>query len=169
MTFLFASLTGYLATTASKTAERQVLVDRRAELIKEMTEGENAARFKNFKLTQHHQFLKTMVAPFLPKRTSRNVTNEAFFDLFTITASAWELAIRLFQSRLTFQYLWSDAGTRFSVESHEPLDCRVSRLTLQYEQCRVMLAATPAVIVRNDQGLHIDTKNILKSGVLLVG
>ena len=134
-----------------------------------MTEGENAARFKNFKLTQHHQFLKTMVAPFLPKRTSRNVTNEAFFDLFTITASAWELAIRLFQSRLSFQYLWSDAGTRFSAETHEPLDCRVSRLTLQYEHCRVMLAATPAVTVRNDQGLHIDTKNILKSGVLLLG
>ena len=155
--------------TASKTTERQVLIDRRAELIKEMTESENAASFKNFKLTQHHQFLKTMVAPFLPKRTSGNITNEAFFDLFTITASAWELAIRLFQSRLTFQYIWNDAGTRFSIDSHEPLDCRISRLTLQFEHCRVMLAATPAVTVRNDQGVHIDIKNILKSGVLVLG
>ena len=154
--------------TASKTYERQVIIDRRAQLVGEMTEGSNAAAFKNFKLTQQHQYLKTMVAPFLARRKNSNVTNEAFYDLFAITTSAWELSGKLFRSRLTFQYVWNDAGARFSVETHEPLDCSVDRRTLQTEYCRVKLCATPVVTMRNDQGFTIDTKNILKAGVLVM-
>jgi hypothetical protein len=134
-----------------------------------MVEGDNAASFRNFKLTQHHQFLKTMIAPFLTKRNRQeNVTNEAFYDLFTIATSAWDLSAKLFRSRLTFQYVWNDVGARFSAETHEPLDCSVSPLTLQLEHCRVRLCATPAVTMRNDQGMTIDTKNILKAGVLVM-
>ncbi|KAK4155058.1 hypothetical protein C8A00DRAFT_42288 [Chaetomidium leptoderma] len=152
----------------SKTYERQVILDRRAQLVADMMQGANAAPFRNFKLTQHHQYLKTMVAPFLAKGKNSNVTNEAFYDLFTITTTAWDLSAKLFRSRLTFQYMWNDAGVRFSAETHEPYDCIVDRLTLQHEHCRVRLCATPAVTVRNDQGMTIDTKNILKSGVLVM-
>ncbi|KAK4120026.1 hypothetical protein N657DRAFT_580707 [Parathielavia appendiculata] len=155
---------------ASKTYERQVILDRRAKLVTEMVEGTNAQAFKNFKLTQHHQFLKTMIVPFLAKRNNKqsNFVNEAFYDLFTIATSAWELSAKLFRSRLTFQYVWNDVGVRFSAEMHEPLDCSVDRLTLQAEHCRVRLCATPAVTMRNDQGMTIDTKNILKAGVLVM-
>ena len=145
-----------------------MIIDRRAQLVSEMAAGANAAAFKNFKLTQHHQYLKTMVAPFLATRKAANVANEAFYDLFTITTTAWDLSAKMFASRLTFQYVWNDAGVRFAAETHEPLDCSVDRLTLQHEHCRVRFCATPAVTVRNDQGMTIDAKNILKAGVLVM-
>ncbi len=154
--------------TASRTQDRQAIVDRRSELVKEMADGPNSEAFKNFKLTQHHRHLKTMVAPFLARRKTSNVDNEAFYDLFTITTTAWDLSAKLFAARLTCQYVWNDVGARFSADTHEPLDCTVSRLTLQYERCHVMLCATPAVTMRNDKGMTIETKNILKSGVLVL-
>jgi hypothetical protein len=152
----------------SKAHERQAIVDRRSELVKEMADGPNSTAFKNFKLTQHHGHLKTMVAPFLSRHKLANADKEAFYDLFAITTSAWDLSAKLFAARRTFQYVWNDVGTRYSADTHEPLDCTVSRLTLQYEQCRVMLCATPAVTMRNDQGMNIETKNIIKSGVLVL-
>jgi hypothetical protein len=155
-----------------------------------MTSGSNAAAFKNFKLTQHHQYLKTMVAPFLSRRkpaphpnhassdgappppapNPATATNEAFYDLFGITTSAWELSTKLFRSRLTFQYVWNDAGVRFAAETHEPLDYSVlgAAQQLQNEHARVRFCATPAVTVRNDQGMTIRTRNILKAGVLVM-
>jgi hypothetical protein len=145
-----------------------MIINRRAQLVEEMVAGPNAAKFKNFKLTQHHQYLKTMVAPFLATHKAANVANEAFYDLFTITTTAWDLSAKMFASRLTFQYVWNDAGVRFAAETHEPLDCSVDRLTLQYEHCRIRFCATPAVTVRNDQGMTIDAKNILKAGVLVM-
>ncbi|KAH6851260.1 hypothetical protein B0I37DRAFT_404900 [Chaetomium sp. MPI-CAGE-AT-0009] len=205
----------------SKAYDRQALIDRRAQLVSEMVSGNNAAAFKNFKLTQHHQYLKTMVAPFLTRRrrpthanphtssssttgtTSTtntnappqgppppptNVTNEAFYDLFGITATAWELSGKLFRSRLTFQYVWNDAGVRFAAETHEPLDlppvsavsggagagggagggAAERLLALQHDHARVRFCATPAVTVRNDQAMTIRTRNILKAGVLVM-
>lgn len=166
----------------AKTYERQVLVDRRAQLVGEMVEGDNAAAFKNFKLTHHQQHLRTLIAPFLPRRTggggggssknrnnkSGGVANEAFYDLFTIASSAWDLSARLFRSRMTFQWAWAEVGTRFAADAHEPVDCSVDRLTLQHEHCRVRLGTTPAVTLRNDMGMTIATRNILKAGVLVM-
>ncbi|KAH6613334.1 hypothetical protein F5144DRAFT_616306 [Chaetomium tenue] len=190
----------------SKAYDRQTLIDRRAQLITEMTSGSNAAAFKNFKLTQHHQYLKTMIGPFLTRLrkttpappptshdgssdgpapaplppTQTNIANEAFYDLFGITTSAWELSTKLFQSRLTFQYVWNDGGTRFAAETHEPLDYVpiggtgggaggvTVGVALQNEHARVRFCATPAVTVRNDQGMTIGIRNILKAGVLVL-
>ncbi|EAQ91640.1 predicted protein [Chaetomium globosum CBS 148.51] len=92
---------------------------------------------------------------------------------------------KLFQSRLTFQYVWNDGGTRFATEAHEPLDYvpiggtgggggagGVGGVTvgvaLQNEHARVRFCATPAVTVRNDQGMAIGIRNILKAGVLVM-
>jgi hypothetical protein len=136
--------------------------------VTEITESDNAAAFRNFKLTQHHQYLKTMVAPFLAKREHSNVTNEAFYDLYAITTQAWDMSAKLFRSRLTFQFVWNDVGARFAAETHEPLDCIVDRRTLQHEHVRVRLCTTPVVTMRNDQGMTIDTKHILKAGVLVM-
>lgn len=133
-----------------------------------MSSGQNAAAFRNYKLTQHHQYLKTMVAPFLARRRSPNITNEAFYDLFTVTTAAWDLSGNLFGSRLTFAHAWVEPGARFSADAHEPLDCRVDRRTLEHEHCRVRFCATPAVTVRSDRGMTIDAKNILKAGVLVM-
>ncbi|KAL2195700.1 hypothetical protein P885DRAFT_40155 [Corynascus similis CBS 632.67] len=152
----------------SKTHDRQQIIDRRAQLVAEMSSGQNAAAFRNYKLTQHHQYLKTMVAPFLARRRSPNITNEAFYDLFTVTTAAWDLSGNLFGSRLTFAHAWVEPGARFSADAHEPLDCRVDRRTLEHEHCRVRFCATPAVTVRSDRGMTIDAKNILKAGVLVM-
>ncbi|SPQ20552.1 3c1c125b-bded-4642-9d05-df9f32c32def [Thermothielavioides terrestris] len=158
------------AVKPTKSHERQAILDRRARLVAEMSEGSNAAAFKNYKVTQHHQQLKSMMAPFLPRRTGKNhnITNEAFFDLYTITTTAWELSAKLFRSRLTFQWTWTDVGVLFTADTQEPVDCPVDRLLLQHERWRVKLCATPAVTLRNDQGMTITIKNILKSGVLLM-
>ncbi|KAL2155552.1 hypothetical protein VTH82DRAFT_294 [Thermothelomyces myriococcoides] len=172
---------------ASKTYDRQAIIDRRAQLVSSMMEGRNAASFKNYKQTQHHQHLKAMLGPFLGKRKTANELNEAFYDLFSITTAAWDLSAKLLRSRLTFQFAWADAGARFAVETHEPLDRagagagagtsaavavadrRHRSSTLQHEHCRIRFCATPAVTVRNDQGMTIDIRNIIKAGVLLMG
>lgn len=133
-----------------------------------MASGANAAAFKNHKLNQHHQHLKTMVAPFLPRDKKSTTTQEAFYDLFTIAGSAWELSTKLFQSRLTFQYVWNDVHTRFSAETHRSLGIDLDPHMLQQEYWRIKLCVTPAITLRNDQGMTIDTKNILKSGVLVM-
>ncbi|KAK4101881.1 hypothetical protein N658DRAFT_523542 [Parathielavia hyrcaniae] len=196
---------------SSKTYERQVIIDRRASLVTEMSEGANAKAFKNFKQTQHHQFLKTMIAPFLSKRSSHNhnhtntghhnhnhnrhhnnnhtssnkpsstltlstknnatLINEAFYDLYTIATSAWDLSARLLTSRLSFQFVWTDVGARFSAAAHEPLDFvggDRDRLALQQaEHGRIALCATPAVTVRNDRGLSVDVRRLVRAGVLV--
>ncbi|KAL2156843.1 hypothetical protein VTH06DRAFT_4073 [Thermothelomyces fergusii] len=156
---------------SSKTFDRQAIIDRRAQLVADMAEGANAAAFKNYKLTQHHQHLKTMQQQQQQQQQGgRAAANEAFYDLFTITTAAWDLSGRLLRSRLTFQYAWADAGARFAAETHEPLDrAAVDRPALRHEHCRLRFCATPAVTVRDDRGVTIDARNILKAGVLLMG
>ncbi|KAL2134056.1 hypothetical protein VTI74DRAFT_1112 [Chaetomium olivicolor] len=156
------------AVDPSRTVERQLIVDRRAKLVAAMMEGKKGEAFKSFKETQHNQYLKKMVAPFLAKRKNANATNEAFYDLFAIAQSAWELSGKLFLSRLSFDYMWTDAGNRFSADAHEPLDGEMDRFSLQRDHWRVKLCATPAVTVRNDQGMTIEIKNILRAGVLVM-
>ncbi len=184
--------------SASRSTERQELLDRRTTLLTSLASGTESGPYKNFKLTQHHQYLKTLVAPFIskliPKPTNTSyppkppsktsVSNDAFYDLFTITAGAWDLSTRLHSivpsspsRRLSLQYSWAEHGTRFAADSHEPLDCGVDRRTLQQEHCRITLCATPAVTVRVVRGegeggkgkvVDVDVRNILKAGVLVM-
>ena len=153
---------------ARKTFERQAMIDRRAELVTEMATRPNEAAFKNHKLNQHHQHMKKIVAPFLPRDKKSTVAQEAFYDLFAIAGSAWDVSAKLFRSRLTFQYVWNDAYTRFSAEAHKPVGIELDPMMLQLEHWRVKLCVTPTITMRNDQGMTIATKNILKSGVLVM-
>ncbi|KAK3899437.1 hypothetical protein C8A05DRAFT_18131 [Staphylotrichum tortipilum] len=185
----------------SRSVERQALLDRRTTLLTSLASGTESGPFKNFKLTQHHQYLKTLVAPFLPKRipkptgppasntnpakppSATSLSNEAFYDLFTITAAAWDLSTRMHtlmppspSRRLSLQYSWAEHGARFAADSHEPVDCGVDRRTLQQEHIRVTLCTTPAVTVRVVRGegtggngkVDVDVRNILKAGVLVM-
>lgn len=144
------------------------------------------------------------MAPFLPNRihkppgppaststthpakppSTTSLSNEAFYDLFTITAAAWDLSSRVHSimpsspsRRLSLQYSWADHGVRFAADIHEPVDCRVDRRTLQLEHCRITLCTTPAVTVRVVRGegeggrgkvVDVNVRNILKAGVLVL-
>ncbi|GAB1313596.1 Liprin-beta-2 [Madurella fahalii] len=155
-------------TDPSKTFERQSIIDRRVELVTEMAEGPKAAAFKNHKLNQHHQQLRMMIAPFLPRTKENNTRDEAFYDLFAIAGAAWELSSKLLRSPLTFQYVWNDPCARFSADVHEALGCSISPTTLQREQWRLKLCVTPAITMRSDKGMTISAKQILKSGVTVM-
>lgn len=144
------------------------MIDRRADLVTEMSTGPNSAAFKNHKVNQHHQHIKTMVAPFLPRDKKSTFAQEAFYDLFAIAGQAWDMSAKLFRSRLTFQHVWNDAYTRFSTEVHKPLGLNMDPIVLQIEHWRVKLCVTPAITMRNDQGMTISTRNVLKSGVLVM-
>ncbi|KXX82529.1 Liprin-beta-2 [Madurella mycetomatis] len=156
------------ATDPSKTFERQSIIDRRAELVTEMAEGPKAAAFKNHKLNQHHQQLRMMIAPFLPRTKENNMRDEAFYDLFAIAGAAWDLSSKLLRSRLTFQYVWNDPCAKFSADVHEALGCSIGPVYLQREHWRLKLCVTPAVTIRSDKGMTISARQILKSGVTVM-
>ncbi|KAL2020778.1 hypothetical protein VTK56DRAFT_7976 [Thermocarpiscus australiensis] len=164
-----AKLSERLRTTdASNPAARQEIIDRRVELVTEMSKGPKSLQFKNHKINYHHQQLKLMVAFFLPRDKKANLPDEAYYDLFAIVSSAWELSSKVLRSRLTFQFLWHDGNAKFVADVHEALNSDLGGRALQQAQYRLKLSVTPAITIRSDQNMTIATKQILKSRVLVM-
>jgi hypothetical protein len=159
---------GLKTTDPFKTYERQALVDRRAVLVGKMTEGPKAKAFRNHKLNHHHQKLRAMIAPFIPKIKNDMTRDEAFFDLFHITEQAFDLSGKLLRSPLTFQFTWCDELSKFSADFQQAIGCNIAPAILQRDQWRVKLCATPAVTMRSDQGVSIRAKQIVKAGVMIM-
>jgi len=135
-----------------------------------MTTGPNAPAFKNHKLNQHHQHLKTIVTPLLPydpNRKKSDLTNEALYDLFAVVNAAWELSSKMMMSRFTFSFDWAQGHDRFSAETHDAIACDIHPTILQRDHWLVKLGVTPIITARSDAGLSIATRTILKSGVLV--
>ncbi|KAK3344117.1 hypothetical protein B0T25DRAFT_584941 [Lasiosphaeria hispida] len=151
-----------------KTHERQKLLDRRAALVINMMDGHRWAAFRQFKVNDHYQKLRKVIGPLIPNPPMVDGRTDAFYDLFSITEMAWELSAKLWLSRLSFSYVWNDAGAKFSMDSHTALNSDVEELVLQAKQHRVKLAVTPGITMRNDMGMNILPQQILKSGVLIM-
>ncbi|KAK4239051.1 hypothetical protein C8A03DRAFT_32906 [Achaetomium macrosporum] len=152
----------------SKTHERQTLIDRRAKLITDIVEGADAARFRSHKITSHTDQLKDMLAAFLPHDKDSKVAKDAVYDISVIASTAWDMSAKVLQSRLTFQHVFNDVNARFSCEMHEALDSQADPHVLQREHVHIKLCVTPVITMRKDHGLSIDTKNVLKAGVLVM-
>ncbi|KAK3371591.1 hypothetical protein B0T24DRAFT_578910 [Lasiosphaeria ovina] len=151
-----------------KPHERQALIDRQAELVQSMTVHAKWPSFRQYKVNDHFQKLKKMMGPLVCARPGRNMHQEAFYDLHSVTTSAWDLSAKLVLSRLTFNYVWNDTGAKFSDESHVAIENKENPVILQIKQARIKLAVTPIITMRDDRGLAVMPKCLSKSEVLIM-
>nr|CAD21083.1 hypothetical protein [Neurospora crassa] len=153
----------------SKTHERQAMVNRQAELVKQMVDHPKWAEFKNYKVNDHYQKFKKMVGPFLPPGPKSDVRDEALFDLFSIAERAWSVAQMGWESRMTYVYLWSETCSKFVEASHTAVNSEVPAGQLQARQMRISLVVTPGVTMRDDsRGMNIGTRLVRRSDVLVM-
>ncbi|KAK4228985.1 hypothetical protein QBC38DRAFT_543866 [Podospora fimiseda] len=148
--------------------ERQQIVDRLNEIHREVFSGARGEKFKKYKFEHHLTGLEKMVAP-LTAVSAASGSGRLASDLKYIASECWDLSGRLWRSGLTFQYVWDDPGARFSADSHQTANSDRHPAELMRKNASIKLATTPAVIIRSDQGLTIQTKQILKSNVVIEG
>ncbi|KAK3683904.1 hypothetical protein B0T22DRAFT_443894 [Podospora appendiculata] len=152
-----------------KTHERQFAVDGQAAIVSRITKHPKFLSFQNWKKNDHFAKVKAIVGPLLSNCQPKSTTmGDASYDLFSIVDSAWMLSGRLFNSRLSFQYSWGETCHKFSHELHEAIDTPEDPRLLQSKQMRLKLVAVPGVTMRNDQGMSILPKRLLKAKVLLM-
>jgi hypothetical protein len=149
-----------------RSMDRQEILDQQAMIVQAITEH---SRFKEFRqkktnlLTeQFKQILGAMVNPEVSRETAATGLND-------ITWLAFEQAATMVMSRLHFGYVWNDTCSKFSHESHVALNAKGENgMTLQIKQMRLMLVITPGITTREDRGLNIVPKRVLKSTVLVM-
>lgn len=156
---------------AVRPQERHAVVNRQNELYESIFNGPQAEAFKTHQLSMHYQGLRKIVAPFITNATapvgSNGEVRELEPDLFSILEVAWKLMDKIWRSRLTFPYVWNDWNAKFTAEYHIALMTKVDPIELQKRGARIRVAITPAVTMRSDRGLTINSKQILKSKVLV--
>ncbi|KAK3320731.1 hypothetical protein B0T19DRAFT_487203 [Cercophora scortea] len=152
-----------------KTHERQAAVDGQAAIVSKIIAHPKFRSFQNWKKNEHFAKIKAIVGPLLSSsRPNSTVMSDASYDLFSIVDAAWMLSAKLFNSRLSFQYVWGETCIKFSQELHDAIETREDPRYLQAKQMRLKLVAVPGVTMRNDQGMSILPKRLLKAKVLLM-
>ena len=121
--------------------------------------------FRQRKESFHQQRLKTIVGPLMDGSASRS---DAGYDLHNIAATALQISANMFQSRLSFQFVWNDTCTKFTADSHIAKETAVDAVTLQMRQWRLKLVITPGVTIRDDRGMSIVPRRVLRSEVLVM-
>ncbi|KAK3944525.1 hypothetical protein QBC46DRAFT_350587 [Diplogelasinospora grovesii] len=150
------------ATEVYKTFERQALIDAQANIIARIVEHQDWRNRRHNKINEHWTALKAMVGILLPDPSSPKY-DDFRQELHRITEAAWDLSTKLLRSRLTFQYVWNDTCSKFSMECHEARNSQLDPLTLQNKQFRLQLVITPGITMRNDQGMSIEARMIRKA------
>ena len=155
--------------TVFQPSERQKLIDRQREIMKSMLAHPRYDAFRQYKKNEVFQKLKKFVGPLFPTdQKESGALGRAFFDLFAVTDRAIELSIELWLSRLTFQYVWSDTGAKFSADAHNPIMGIWDAATLESRKFRLKLVITPGITMRSDKGTSIVAKTVKRADVLVV-
>jgi hypothetical protein len=117
------------------------------------------------RISFHQQRLKTIVGPLMDPEASRT---DAGFDLHAVASTALQTSALMFQSRLNFEFSWSDTCSKFSVDYHIPLEPPMDPLMLQQKQYRIKLTVTPTILFRDDRGVSTNQKRVLRSEVFVM-
>jgi hypothetical protein len=92
---------------------------------------------------------------------------QATQDIGTMVAEAWDLAVEMHTSHITFQIYFPDVSARFSASTMVAINSDDNPNDLQTAQRLLKLVATPVVTVRDDRGTTIITKNLHRAVVML--
>lgn len=107
-----------------------------------------------------------MIGPLLNSDAARA---DAGQELGGIVITAWDLAIKMTTSHLTFQVYFPETCSKFTAATMHAKDSRIDAMQLQIQQARLKLVITPVITMRDDRGTTIMAKSILPSDVLLMG
>lgn len=121
--------------------------------------------YRQRRITFHQQRLKTIVGPLVDLSCSRS---DAAFDLHNVASAALQVSAMMFQSRLHFEFQWSDTCTKFNFEIHNPVDISLDPMMLQQKQYRIKLVVTPTIFFRDDRGLGTNPKRVSRAEVFVM-
>jgi len=144
---------------------RQTIIDQISTVIGQMLANPSFTEYRARRISFHQQRLKTIVGPLMDPDASRT---DAGFDLHAVASTALQVSALLFQSRLSFEFSWSVTCSKFSIDFHVPKDPPVDPLMLQQRQYRLKLVVTPSILFRDDRGVSVNPKRILRSEVFVM-
>lgn len=107
-----------------------------------------------------------MVGPLLNADCARALAGQ---ELGNIVITAWELAVKMTTSHITFQVYFPETCNKFSAATMTAKNSTTNPLTLQVYQARLKLVITPVITLRDDRGTTIIAKSVLHSKVLVMG
>ncbi len=151
--------------TVFKSYIRQSIIDQISTVIGRMLADPSFNEYRARRISFHQQRLKTIVGPLMDAAASRT---DAGFDLHAVASTALQVSALMFQSRLNFEFSWSLTCSKFSVDFHVPKDPPLDPLMLQAKQYRLKLVVTPAILFRDDRGVSINPKRVLRSEVFVM-
>lgn len=109
--------------------------------------------------------LENMLSPLIVPIA--NMT-EVKSDLRSLVGKAWSLSAKTLASRMTFEYRFPEAGSRFSMQSMTAVAPNINGYLLQAEHWRIQLVITPVITVRNDSGSTLSVHVTNLAEVLLM-
>lgn len=143
---------------------RQVLVEYQVAAFESMLASSNYETFRHTQLTDHTMRLREILRPMINLDSS---LLQATQDIGTMVAAAWDLAVEMHTSHITFQIYFPDVSARFSAATMVAINSDDNPNDLQTAQRLLKLVATPVVTVRDDRGTTIITKNLHRAVVML--
>jgi hypothetical protein len=151
--------------TVFKTYARQTIIDYQAYLIANIIMSPNFPEYRHNRIIYHAGKMKTIIGTIMDPLADKNAAGR---ELDAIAVEALETSANMFQSRLTFQFVFNDTCSKFAAESHVALNSQLNSMMLQIKQWRLMLVVTPGITLRSDQGMSILPKKVTKSEVLVM-
>jgi hypothetical protein len=165
VSYLIQSDPANTGTTVFKSYIRQSIIDQISTIIGRMLADPSFNEYRARRISFHQQRLKTIVGPLMDPAASRT---DAGFDLHAVASTALQASALMFQSRLNFEFSWSLTCSKFSVDFHVPKDPPLEPLMLQAKQYRLKLVVTPTILFRDDRGVSINPKRVLRSEVFVM-
>ncbi|OIW27951.1 hypothetical protein CONLIGDRAFT_455863 [Coniochaeta ligniaria NRRL 30616] len=153
------------STEVFKSYIRQSIIDQISSTIGRMLADPSFNEYRARRISFHQQRLKTIVGPLMDPEASRT---DAGFDLHAVASTALQVSALMFQSRLNFEFSWSLTCSKFSLDYHVPKEPPCDPLMLQAKQYRIKLVVTPAILFRDDRGVSINPKRVLRSEVFVM-
>ncbi|KAH8812024.1 hypothetical protein F5884DRAFT_299510 [Xylogone sp. PMI_703] len=146
--------------------QSQDVINRQSKLIQKIVVSANYSTFRARQLSHHSKRLRDLLGTLLNAGTNRG---QAGKDLGAIVVVAWDLAVEMFSSQLSFQ-IYFPPTTLFMANN---MVARNSSITdpyqLQLKQTELKLVITPVITVRDCRSATVRTKNLHYSHVLIKG
>ncbi|ROT43490.1 hypothetical protein SODALDRAFT_336816 [Sodiomyces alkalinus F11] len=120
-----------------------------SEIINSIVNSERYEHYREGRIEYFAAELENMLSPLITPYAN---LAEAKSDLRSMVGKAWSLSAKTLTSRMTFEYRFPEAGSRFSMQSMIAVAPNIDGYTLQAEHWRIQLVVTPVITVRNDSG-----------------
>lgn len=142
-----------------------MLIDRQVEAVQSMLASPAFSVFRRDQLNLHTRRLRDMLGPLLNSGCPRQQAGQ---ELGVVAVTAWDLAVKMHTSHLTFQVYFPETTAKFSSSTMVATNSQADPLKLQIQQARLKLVVTPVITMRDDRGTTIKVKNLHVATVMLL-